>query len=130
MTASATNPVVRTSSGGPSLNQSMAFQDTDVSASVTTHLHLALVFSTVLVCSRAFSYWFLSFCIGLSIVSNCLTSCVKFCFLNSAPSGMKHISARRGSFLTPYYRTNRADRTTVFYLRYCFFFWRDFYSLS
>ena len=54
MTASATNPVVWISWGGPSLNQSMTFQDSDVSNN--TSPSIILVFTTDLVYSRAFTY--------------------------------------------------------------------------
>lgn len=51
MTASATNPVARTSLGGPSLNQSTTFRDSEVSNNTSSHLNPAFQ-----LCLRAFKY--------------------------------------------------------------------------
>ena len=90
----------------------MTFRDLDVSNNTSSHL--APVFTSDLWSIHGLSHMSLLTCFPKSLLNctpYCLTSCCKISLLNAASSGMKHISARCGSFLTTttHYRTDRAD---------------------
>ena len=98
----------------------MTFRDSDVSNNTSSHLSPGFHF-------RSWSVHGLSHTSLLTCFPESLLYCTLYCLsdkislLNAASGGMKHISARRGSFLTTYYR-QIGDRTIVSYLRYWFFF--------
>ena len=112
MAASATNPVVRASWRGPSLNQSMTFWDLDVSNNTSLHLSPGFHFRSGLftgfyICRC----WHTSyFCITLYIVW--LRFLIKFLYW-MPPLTEWNIYISPPGFvpddLTTYYRTNRSD---------------------
>lgn len=112
--------------GRASLNQSMTFRDSDVSAPAITHLHiLAQVFTSDLVFSRAFTNVAIDMLPRVpSVLHSSLTDRFLYWMPPLAewniyqPAGFRSwrsINERIGQI---------GDRTTVFYLRCWVFFWR------